>query len=456
MPRRRSGPDDVGQPGGAELPVGALVAEQLGHGHGAAQAVADARGAGEQGERPRRAVGVAGPEDLAARRLQVEHEVDRRLDDRPHGLDEATVAGEQPVVPHTGRRVGDGVGVELVLLDAVGQVVLVPRAVGPLGVDQPLRRRARPRGAARTGRAPWPPRRGSRDRRGRPGTRGSCPSAAASRRWPRRWRGPRCGVSSPSTAGGSATAGPDGLRGRAARPARAPAWWRTRRGTCPRSGLRARSVSRVTGGADTMSHSRNLRVGLHQRVGVVGGAHRAAQPPVGGVQGVGQVGAARVEAGAAHLLAQLALGVDAHVAAHRRRGRGSRDEIAQQTCSGNQAGTVTAMVPPGRRTRTSSSRAARSSGTCSMTSEAMTRSKLPSANGQAGAVAVHGGGERRRRRLAGLLHGAEHRHDLLELGQGHVAGHHPGAAAEGLEGVAAEAAAEVEQRGRRRAGPSRS
>ena len=57
-------------------------------------------------------------------------------------------------------------------------------------------------------------------------------------------------------------------------------------------------------------------------------------------------------------------------------------DSAQQTFSGSQAGTVMAMVPPGRSTRVSSSRAARSSGTCSMTSEAMTRSKEPSVNGR--------------------------------------------------------------------------
>ena len=74
------------------------LAEVLGDGDGAAQAVADARRAGEQGERPRRAVGVAGPEDLAARGLQVEHEVDGGLDRRPHGLDEAAIVEEQVVV----------------------------------------------------------------------------------------------------------------------------------------------------------------------------------------------------------------------------------------------------------------------------------------------------------------------------------------------------------------------
>ena len=54
---------------------------------------------------------------------------------------------------------------------------------------------------------------------------------------------------------------------------------------------------------------------------------------------------------------------------------------AQHTFSGSHAGTVTARVPPGRSTRTSSSRAATSSGMCSITSLAMMWSKVPSAKG---------------------------------------------------------------------------
>ncbi len=95
----------------------------------------DARRPGQQGEGPRCAVGVAGPEDLAPRGLQVEDEVDGPLDHAPGGLEEAPVLGQQPVVPDAGGHVGDGVGVELLLLDPVGQVVLVPGAVVPLGVD---------------------------------------------------------------------------------------------------------------------------------------------------------------------------------------------------------------------------------------------------------------------------------------------------------------------------------
>ena len=50
--------------------------------------------------------------------------------------------------------------------------------------------------------------------------------------------------------------------------------------------------------------------------------------------------------------------------------------------SGSVAGTVMAIVPPGRSTRVNSARAATSSSMCSITSLAMTRSKAPSANGR--------------------------------------------------------------------------
>ena len=102
------------------------------------------------------------------------------------------VVGEQPVVPHAGGDVGEDVGVELVLLDPVGQVVLVPGAVGALQRRPASRRPARPRPAGRRGRGPWPPRRGSTGRRGRRGTTGSCPfGQLPRRRWRRPWPAPR-------------------------------------------------------------------------------------------------------------------------------------------------------------------------------------------------------------------------------------------------------------------------
>ena len=58
-------------------------------------------------------------------------------------------------------------------------------------------------------------------------------------------------------------------------------------------------------------------------------------------------------------------------------------DSAQQMRSARNAGTVTAIVPPGRSTRTSSPMAAASSEMCSNTSAAMIRSKLASGNGSA-------------------------------------------------------------------------
>jgi hypothetical protein len=51
------------------------------------------------------------------------------------------------------------------------------------------------------------------------------------------------------------------------------------------------------------------------------------------------------------------------------------------TASGPKRGTVTAIVPPGRSTRDNSAMAPLSSGMCSSTSEAITRSNVPSENG---------------------------------------------------------------------------
>ena len=64
---------------------------------------------------------------------------------------------------------------------------------------------------------------------------------------------------------------------------------------------------------------------------------------------------------------------------------------------------------------------------------------------QQGAVALHRAGERRRADLAGVGHRPEGVADLLELGLRVVEGHDLGAAAGGLVGVTAEAAAEVQQ-----------
>ena len=54
-------------------------------------------------------------------------------------VDETSVPGAQPVVPHAGGDVGADVRVELGLFHrTIGQVVVPPTAVGELDVDQPL------------------------------------------------------------------------------------------------------------------------------------------------------------------------------------------------------------------------------------------------------------------------------------------------------------------------------
>ena len=80
---------------------------------------------------------------ISPRCLQLEHEVDGALDDRPQALDEPPVSGHEPPMPHARGDVRAHVGVELVVLDAVGQVVLMPRAVGPLTGDEPVERALR-------------------------------------------------------------------------------------------------------------------------------------------------------------------------------------------------------------------------------------------------------------------------------------------------------------------------
>ena len=78
---------------------------------------------------------MAGPDDLAVGLLHCEYEVDGSFDHRPHGVEEPTVAGEQPVVPHTSGDIAAHIGVDLGVFDAVSEVVVVPPAVAMLGVD---------------------------------------------------------------------------------------------------------------------------------------------------------------------------------------------------------------------------------------------------------------------------------------------------------------------------------
>ena len=123
---------------------------------------------------------------------------------------------------------------------------------------------------------------------------------------------------------------------------------------------------------------------------------------------------------------------------------GSRRTAASRSTSGSQRGTVTATVPPGRSTRTSSAIAWMSAGMCSRISAATIRSNSPSANGSDERVALLDVGLGARGHLAGLLHRAEHVAHGGELVGVLVEGDHVGAAAVHLEGVPAGAAAQVE------------
>ena len=121
-----------------QFPVGPFLTEFLGDRDRAAQRVSDRGRTGEQRKRPRRAIGVSGPQNFATWLLEVEHECNRAVDDRPHRLDEPLIAVQEEVMPGASGDVGDDVGVELVLLDLVLEVVLMPRPVGALDVDEPL------------------------------------------------------------------------------------------------------------------------------------------------------------------------------------------------------------------------------------------------------------------------------------------------------------------------------
>ena len=119
-------------------------------------------------------------------------------------------------------------------------------------------------------------------------------------------------------------------------------------------------------------------VRLHHGVVVTLGPHQAADPPVGRVQGVGVVAPEGLQAGPFQPLQQGRPPVDADVAPGDvvvLVGQGPFDHL------GPVAGHGDGHRPPGRRTRDSSAMAPVSSGMCSRTSEAITRSKLPSPKG---------------------------------------------------------------------------
>ena len=123
-----------------ELPVGPFVIELLRDRDGAPQAQVDARRPGEQ----RAVVGVvAAPRDLAGLALEVERVVDRRFHHRPELAEVRRVTGGEVVVPRAGRDVAGDVRVERRVLHLVAEVVRVPAAVGALLAAQPLVRRTR-------------------------------------------------------------------------------------------------------------------------------------------------------------------------------------------------------------------------------------------------------------------------------------------------------------------------
>ncbi len=119
-------PDGVPQRARRQLPVGLRLFAQFGDGQRAAQRVVDGGTAGQQRVLGVRAVLVAAPADLPAGLLEGEHELDRRVDDGPHPLQERVVAGGEVVVPDADGDVGDEVG----LPAAVGDVGEVPVGVG--------------------------------------------------------------------------------------------------------------------------------------------------------------------------------------------------------------------------------------------------------------------------------------------------------------------------------------
>ena len=144
--------------------------------------------------------------------------------------------------------------------------------------------------------------------------------------------------------------------------------------------------------------------------------------------------------------------VDAHVTADHERGVVLVGQHPADLLRAGTTGTVTAIVPPGRSTRASSARAAASSGMCSSTSAAMTRSNGPSANGRRVASPCTVPAQRRSSTSPAVGHRPEGVAHLLQLGAGVVEGDDARAAPGRLEGVAAEAAAEVEQPVARAAG----
>ena len=176
--------------------------------------------------------------------LHRQHEVDRALDDGPHRVEEPTVARDEEVMPHTRGHVGAHVRVELVILDPVSEVVVVPRAVLELVGDQPVV------GAFGLGTTSTD---GERHRRfdvvPRVRVAAGMPEDEPGRELIRRDRVDRHHelIGAQDTFDfGDARHGVSGLRAYTTR-------------LLPSTGLRTRSAMRVGTGASVMSHSRSLR-----------------------------------------------------------------------------------------------------------------------------------------------------------------------------------------------------
>ena len=127
----------VPEPPSRQLPVRAVLGQALGDGHGAPHGVVDRRRAGEQCVPLGAAGRVERPQHRAVRLLRTQDEVDPLLDRRPELAEELHVAGDQMMVPGTGRQVGADVGVEPEVLDPVALVVVEPAAVRELAPCQP-------------------------------------------------------------------------------------------------------------------------------------------------------------------------------------------------------------------------------------------------------------------------------------------------------------------------------
>ncbi len=128
-----------GEAAGGEFPVRLRVAHEVGQGRRAAQALVDAGAAGQQGIAGRGPAGAALPDDLPARRLQAQGELDCPAHRGPHPRHEPGVPGHQVLVPDAHGHVGGVVALAHVIADPpVRRGPPGPGPVRPLRGQQPL------------------------------------------------------------------------------------------------------------------------------------------------------------------------------------------------------------------------------------------------------------------------------------------------------------------------------